>query len=126
MVTGRVDARGEILQPFVELAVYGSSDRMARVQAIIDTGFTEYLTLPPHAIDALGLTKIMEEPMTLANGVPFTFEVYSGEIDWDNQKRRVDVHQKEGDPLIGMAMLRDHDLRIRVVPNGPVGIDPID
>ncbi len=126
MVTGRVNARGETLQSFVELSVQGSTTTVARVQAIVDTGFTEYLTLPSYAIEALGLTKITDETMTLANGDPIAFEVYSAEVDWDGRNRRVEVHQKDGDPLIGMAMLRNHDLQIRVIPNGPVAIDAID
>ena len=125
MVTGRVIAHGATLQPFAEIPVYGRSNAKAIVQAIVDTGFTGYLTLPTHAVRVLGLQFAIEEEMTLANGEPISFDVYSAAIEWNGQLRRVRVHSSEGDPLIGMAMLRDHDLHVRAIPNGPVTIDPL-
>ena len=55
MVTGRVTASDTVLQPVVEIYVYGRSNTRARVQATVDTGFTEYFTLPLHAIRELDL-----------------------------------------------------------------------
>ena len=125
MVTGRVIASEAILQPVVELFVYGESDTKAHVRAIVDTGFTEYLTLPAHAIRALNLRTEVEEEFIMANGEPAKFEVYSASIDWNCLRREVDVHRAEGNALIGMAMLRDHDLHVRAIPDGPVSIEPL-
>ncbi|MCY4475758.1 MAG: clan AA aspartic protease [Chloroflexi bacterium] len=125
MVTGRVVAHGAILKPVAEIAVYGRSNARARVQAVIDTGFTGHMTLPIDAIRALNLTLVAEEEMTMANGETVIFEAYSALADWHGQLRPVRVHCAEADPLIGMAMLRDHDLHVRVVPDGPVNIDPL-
>ena len=94
----------------------GGSNATASVQAIVDTGFTGYLTLPTNAVRAPGLQFAIEEEMTLANGEPITFDVYSAAIEWNGQLRRVRVHSSEGDPIIGMAMLRDHDLHVRAIP----------
>ena len=125
MVTGRVVAQGAILKPFAELLVYGQSSTRARVQAVIDTGFTQHLTLPSHAIAALNLKFAFEEKLTMANDDQIFFDVYTALIDWNGQRRQVEVHSAEGDPLIGMAMLRDHDLRVRAIPDGPVSIEPV-
>ena len=125
MVTGRVIARGEILQPVAELFVYGQSDTRAHVHAVVDTGFTQHLTLPEHAITALKLRFAFEETLTMANDEPIEFDVYHASVDWNGATRTIEIHRAEGDPLIGMAMLRDHDLHVRAVPNGPVSIDPI-
>ncbi len=125
MVAGRVVARGAILKPFAELFVYGQSNTRARVQAVIDTGFTQHLTLPTHAIDALNLEFAFEEKLTMANDDQIDVEVYIGSIDWNGQRRQVEIHRAEGDPLIGMAMLRNHDLHVRAIPDGPVSIEPV-
>ena len=121
MVAGRVIAHGASLQPIAEVFVYGQSNTRARVQAVVDTGFTQHLTLPVGAITTLNLEFAFKEMLTMANDT----DVYTASIDWGGRKRQVEIHATEGDPLIGMAMLRDHDLHVRVVPEGPVSIAPI-
>ncbi len=121
MVAGRVIAHGASLQPVAEVFVYGQSNTRARVQAVVDTGFTQHLTLPVGAITTSNLEFAFKEMLTMANDN----DVYTASIDWGGRKRQVEIHATEGDPLIGMAMLRDHDLHVRVVPEGPVSIAPI-
>lgn len=113
------------MSPVAELLVYGQSDSRARVYAVVDTGFTQHLTLPEHAIRALNLRFAFEETLTMANDEPTEFATYHASVNWNGVTRKVEVHRAEGDPLIGMAMLRDHDLHIRSVPGGIVSIDPI-
>ncbi len=125
MVTGRVNAYGANLQPVAEVFVYGQSNTRARVQAVVDTGFTQHLTLPVGAISTLNLEFAFKEKLTMANDEPINTDVYTASIDWGGRKRQVEIHATEGDPLIGMAMLRDHDLHVRVVPDGLVNIDPL-
>ena len=126
MVTGRVVAADEILKPIVEILVYGQPNARARVQVVVDTGFTEQLTLPKHAIDALKLRFEFEEKLTMANNEPITFDAYTALIEWNGRTREVKVYMADGDPLIGMAILRDHDLHIRAIPNGSISITPVD
>ena len=125
MVAGRVIAHGASLQPVAEVFVYGESNTRARVQAVVDTGFTQHLTLPVGAITTLNLEFAFKEMLTMANDEPINTDVYTASIDWGGRKRQVEIHATEGNPLIGMAMLRDHDLHVRVVPEGPVSIAPI-
>ncbi len=125
MVTGRVIAHGANLQPVAEVFVYGQSNTRARVQAVVDTGFTQHLTLPVNAITTLNLEFAFKEKLTMANDEPINIDVYTASIDWDGRTRQVEVHSAEGDPLIGMAMLRDHDLHIRAIPDGSVSIEPL-
>ena len=125
MVAGRVIAHGASLQTVAEVFVYGQSNTRARVQAVVDTGFTQHLTLPVGAITTLNLEFAFKEMLTMANDEPINTDAYTASIDWGGRKRQVEIHATEGDPLIGMAMLRDHDLHVRVVPDGPVNIDPL-
>ena len=125
MVAGRVISHNANLKPVVELLVYGHSEARARVQAIVDTGFTEQLTLPANAISKLGLPFEHEENLTMANDQPVTFQAFNARVEWNGQIREVKVLEAEGDPLIGMAMLRDHDLHIRAITDGNVSIESI-
>ncbi len=125
MVAGRVVAQQSALKPTVELLVYGQSRNRARVQAVVDTGFTEQFTLLAHAISTLNLVFAYEEKLTMANGETITFDVYYASLEWDGKMREVKIHLADGDPLIGMAMLRDHDIHIRATPDGPVSIQPL-
>ena len=125
MVTGRVNAYDQNLQPQIVLRVLGQGGTTARLEAVVDTGFTEYLTLPSDLIRKLMLNLVSIREFTLANGATHSFETYTGTVEWNRKRRQVEIHSSEGDSLIGMAMLRDHDLHVRAVPNGPVSIDPI-
>ncbi len=125
MVTGRVIEREGVMLPVAEVFVYGQSATQARVRAVVDTGFTQHLTLPEHAIRALNLRFAFEETLKMANDEPIEFAAYHASVNWNGENRKVEVHRAEGDPLIGMAMLRDHDLHIRAIPDGPVSITPV-
>ena len=125
MLTGRVIGNEAVLHPSVELFVYGPSSVGLRVQAVVDTGFNGYLKLSIHWIRKLGLQFVAEEDLALANGVEVTFDVYVALVEWDGEMRYVRVLCAEGDPLIGMEMLRDHDLHVRAIPDGNVSIAPI-
>ncbi len=125
MVTGRVVGNETVLKPSVELIVYGRSSVRARVQAVVDTGFNGFLTMPIRAVQDLDLQFVIEEELSMANGVTVKFKVFSAVVDWGGSMRRVRVHSAEGDPLIGMEMLRDHDLQVRAIPNGTVSIQSV-
>ena len=126
MVTGRVNAYDQNLQPQITLQVFGKGKRSAQLNAVVDTGFTEYLTLLVELIGELTLTLVSIREFTLANGAIHSFETFAGEVDWDGNTRQVEILASDGDPLVGMAMLRDHDLHVRAIPKGPVTIIPID
>lgn len=51
MITGVVTAEREAV---IGLKVQGPSGQTQKIQAVIDTGFTGWLTLPPSLIAALG------------------------------------------------------------------------
>jgi len=43
-------------------------------------------------------------------------------VDWDGQPRNVEVEAADAQPLIGMALMQDSELRVHVMPGGPVTI----
>jgi predicted aspartyl protease len=73
MITGAVNANREAT---IRLVVSGSSGQQQEIEAIIDTGFTGFLTLPPTLVQALGLAWLCRQPGILADGSIEVFDVY--------------------------------------------------
>ncbi len=55
MITGVVNTDYEAV---ISLQVQGPSGQEREVNAVIDTGFNGFLTLPPILVTALGLTRL--------------------------------------------------------------------
>lgn len=53
MLTGRVTSDNEAILP---IALLGAEGRIVRVEAVIDTGYNGFLTLPKTAIEELDLS----------------------------------------------------------------------
>lgn len=60
----------------VQLAVFGENQQRQGVRAIIDTRYTDFLTLPSTMITALGLTWYMQQAGILGDGSLCMFNVY--------------------------------------------------
>jgi clan AA aspartic protease len=93
------------------------------VDAVIDTGFSGFLTLPADIIAALNLTWKGRDIATLGDGTSCVFDVYIATVIWDGQYRKIDINESETVPLIGMQLLRGYDLRIRIIEGGTVIIE---
>ena len=59
---------------------------------------------------------------TLADGSSDWFDLYSAHILWHDRPVEIEVINMEGDPLIGMALLRGSNISIDTVPAGAVTI----
>jgi len=98
------------------------SGQASRVEAIIDTGFTGYLTLSASQISELGLKEKGAREARLADGQLATFRTFLATILWHQTQRQIMVLQSDAGALIGMALLRGDRLTIDVVPEGVVSI----
>ena len=100
----------------------GRRGREQEVEAVIDSGFTGALTLPPALIATLGLRWRSVDRAALADGSTCVFQVYVGKLLWDGKVRSILVAEANTDPLIGMRLLRGHELRMQVRARGKVSI----
>src|SRR5437762_13370584 len=98
MVTGAVNPFREAI---VRLYVRGPSGQEQEVEALVDTGFTGALTLPPDLIAALGLPFRRSGRGLLADGTQSLFAVFEATVIWDGQPRTVAVDRIPSDPLLG-------------------------
>ena len=118
---GRVVADGH--EAVIGLQVSGrDSGLIADVEAVIDTGFTGHLTLPPDVVRSLSLPERGFVDVELADGTTATLGVYEALVLWHDRPRRVPVYGADGDALLGMALLRGSTLTVEVVPGGVVEI----
>ncbi len=119
MIQGVVNDAYEAAIP---LTVQGPSGQRQDVQAVIDTGFTGFLTVPPALVTELGLPIEGISRGTLADGSEVTFDVYDVAVLWDGQPRYVLADAADTTPLVGMRLLHSHNLNVEVVDGGSVVI----
>jgi clan AA aspartic protease len=93
------------------------------VEALIDTGFSGFLSLPSFMIESLGLPWIFSDSVTLGDGSEVIFQMYRAIVIWDGQLKVVDVAASESEPLLGMSLLYGFKLQVEAVERGIVTIE---
>ena len=122
MIGGVVNARVEAI---VSLRVRGPGGSELDVDAVVDSGFTASLALPPSTVVTLGLARQSGGGAVLADGSVRQFDIYAAEVAWDGSWRQVLVSAVGAEALLGMRLLAGHELRIAVVPGSSVEITPL-
>lgn len=120
MITGKVTAN---LEAVISLEIIGSRKQTQQVEAVIDTGFNGYLTLPSHLINRLKLQLAGNRRATLGDGNVVVLDAYLAKVLWHNQERETLVLQADGGPLVGMSLLYGNRVTLNVVDGGDVIID---
>ena len=119
MITGTVTADHEAI---VRLMMHGPAGQEHIVEAVIDTGFDGWLSLPPVLITLLGLTWRRRGRSQLADGSESLFDVYAATVVWDRRRLRIPVDAADTSPLVGMALLNGYELNAQVCVGGKVTI----
>jgi clan AA aspartic protease len=119
MMQGVVNLNCEATIPLV---VSNENRQTQLVDAVIDTGYTGFLSLPREIIVLLNLPWTGIDRGTLGDGSEATFEVYAAKVIWDGEYHNVPVNEAETDPLIGMSLLYGYDLQIQAVEGGRVTV----
>jgi clan AA aspartic protease len=122
MMFGRVNNNCEAI---IKVAVGCIGSPKITVDAVIDTGFTSFLSLPLSIITDLGLPWHFRDIGTLGDGSEVVFEIYKAIVIWDGQNQIVDVAASDSDPLVGMSLLQGFKLQIEAVENGLVTIEAL-
>ena len=121
MIKGKITAYQEAV---IELEVIGLN-QPSRIEAVIDPGFTGYLTLPSMLIDRLKLQQAGEQITILGDENRVVLKRYVAKVLWHGAERNVYVLQAEGGPLIGMSLLYGSRLILEVVTGGDVTVDAL-
>ena len=109
----------------ISLVIVNEKRQTKLITAVIDTGYTGFLSLPSQIITELNLSWTGIDRGTLGDGSEVTFEVYAAKIIWDGEYRDIPINEAETDPLVGMSLLYGYDLQIQAVEGGSITISPI-
>ena len=118
MIVGIVRGR----EPLIPLTVRGLRGHRHEIEAVVDSGYTGWLTLPPAVIAALDLRWQTFGRGILADGSVRTFDVYQAKVVWDGRVRPVFVDEFDATPLAGMSLLRGYEYKMQVQARGKVTI----
>lgn len=122
MIAGHVSPS---LEPIVRLHIEDSSGQTQAMDAIIDTGFSGYMSVPPAAVAKLGLKWILRADSQLADGTFVSADVYAAIVIWNGKPRSITVQALGVHYLVGVQMLAGHDVAMPVTDGGAVSIDAI-
>jgi clan AA aspartic protease len=121
MITGVVTTR----EARISILVKGREQLELEINAVVDTGYTGSLTLPPSHVAALKLSWQKVDRGLLADGSECLFDVIDAEVEWDGEVRSVLIDEADTDPLVGMSLLSGYELNVEVCPQGKVEIAPL-
>ena len=123
MIQGVVNASHEAV---VTLSLQGPDGQAQDIEAVVDTGYSGFLTLPTTLVAELGLPFAYVGWAFLANDDEVAFDVHDATVIWDGQPRHIRADATGSTPLVGMLLLDSHDLNIEVVNGGRVVIQARD
>ena len=119
MIQGVVN---DALEAVVTLSLRGPTGQARDIEAVIDTGYSGFLTLPTGLVTELGLPFAYIGRAFLANDDEVSFDVHDITVLWDGQPKQIKADASGSTPLVGMLLLEKHDLNIEVESGGRVVI----
>jgi clan AA aspartic protease len=120
MIRGQVNAYREAILP---IHLHTPSAQIVPLDAVVDTGFSDYLSIPPALVSSLHLAYYGTADYELGDGALVTFRIYTATVDWDGQQINVPVLASDGGILIGMRLLYGYQLFVDVIDGGEVRVE---
>ena len=109
-------------EPRITVSILNAVGTAAALEMAIDTGFTGFVTLPPTETRALGLERVEDRRMMLADGQIIDAPTWLATVIWNGDARRVPVLELDARPVIGMSLLWGCDVAMAVRDHGRVTI----
>ncbi len=122
MISGTVTEDREIV---IELEVLAADPSAIAIQAIVDTGFNGFLTLPISVLNALKASAAGTRRAEPGDGNLVEMDTYFVKVRWLDEDREVLALQAEATPLVGMSLLWGSRVGFDAQDSGTVTIDVI-
>ena len=120
MIQGVVN---DAYEAVVALSLQGPEGQAQNIEAVIDTGYSGFLTLPTALVTELGLPFAYIGRAYLANDDEVSFDVHDVTVLWEGEPRDIKADATGRTPLVGMLLLDKHSLNIEVERGGRVVIE---
>jgi clan AA aspartic protease len=122
MITGIVNPDFE---PIIPLSICGSDGKVYTQDAIVDTGFNGWLSLPPDLIAELNLKWKRRGRAILGDGTECVFNVYEAVLIWDGNFLTIPIDEAGSEPLVGMSLMEGYQLMVQVFEGGRVELSKV-
>jgi predicted aspartyl protease len=108
MIQGSFGSQGEL---YFEIDLIAADGATLTVDALLDTGFTDWLAMDVQDVESLGWSFVREQDRQTARGEA-TFNLYEGTVSFDGQELTVPVLGGEeiSEVLIGLPWLETRRL----------------
>lgn len=120
MMTGTVTADREILLSLNLLAADGSN---VSVQAMLDTGFNGFLTLPPALLQVMAAKPVGTRRAELGDGQVTELRAFAVTVVWHEVPRELLAIAAETTPVIGMSLLWGSRVSFHAQEDGAVTVE---
>ncbi|MCU0569711.1 MAG: clan AA aspartic protease [Oculatellaceae cyanobacterium Prado106] len=117
MITGFVNVEFE---PIIPLSLRRADGIVFTQDAIVDTGFNGWLSLPPDLIAELSLKWKRRGRALLGDGSECIFNIYEATVVWDDTLLTIPIDEADAEPLIGMSLMEGYELKVQVFEGGHV------
>ena len=121
MIEGMINAKYDAV---VNLRVQGPDGRALEIEAVVDTGYSGFLTLSSAVVAELDLPHALVREITLADDSTVELDVHRVNVFWDGEPITIPADITGSTPLIGMLLLNGYRLIIDVEVGGAVIIQP--
>jgi clan AA aspartic protease len=117
MITGFDNVEFE---PIIPLFIRRADGKVFTQDAIVDTGFNGWLSLPPELIAQLNLKWKRRGRAILGDGSECIFNVYEAVVVWDDTLLTIPVDEADSEPLVGMSLMEGYQLTMEIFEGGRV------
>ena len=122
MITGIVNVDFE---PIIPLSICGSDGKVYTQDAIVDTGFNGWLSLPPDLITELNLKWKRRGRAILGDGSECIFDVYEAVLVWDKNFLTISIDEADSEPLVSMSLMEGYQLIVQVFEGSHVELNKV-
>ncbi|MBE9212213.1 clan AA aspartic protease [Plectonema cf. radiosum LEGE 06105] len=119
MITGFVNVEFE---PIIPLSIRRADGKVFKQDAIVDTGFNGWLSLPPDLIAELNLKWKRRGRAVLGDGSECVFNIHEAVVVWDDTLLTIPVDEADAEPLVGMSLMEGYELKMQIFEGGCVEI----
>ncbi len=122
MITGTVTDDREIV---IQLQALAADQSLVSFEAVVDTGFNGFLTLPIDVLNTLEASAAGTRRAELGDGNLVEMDVYFVKVKWRDEERELLALQADTTPLVGMSLLWGSRVVFDAQDGGAVRIDTI-